>query len=346
MSAVALSAPSLTITLPPPSVALGGGKTFDIAKTADLIIKNSNGSPATAKKLTDALAKGQGTTIADALDRSVAARLRDDGALKNGGSGNPVEEGKALSHFSQILTASPKMPNTKGLTEAQKFDVYASVVEAWGNSEARTDLKDSATNGERVVVALRQETSTLANRGLGVYDDRMVVVWKDRDGTPHAKEFSGNTDPSAQYDARAGDSTKRIAASPGYEDVKQRISGGIRKIEGNDINKDGVRELGRLVPGTYKYQEKPTDFAGSRAFQVSTTQITRRDVNGDGRFNKADGNNIDTSGAGTTMYIHKGGRGGNTGSAGCQTVNPDVYQNFLNVVGNLKDFNYVLVNSK
>lgn len=107
-----------------------------------------------------------------------------------------------------------------------------------------------------------------------------------------------------------------------------------------------------MVEGTYKYYEKSGGFLGARAFQVKVTQVAERDVNGDGMIDRKDGNNIDRTGAETSMYIHRGGSGlnksENTFSAGCQTVHGSQYQEFLSSLGNApkSGFNYVLVNAQ
>lgn len=93
----------------------------------------------------------------------------------------------------------PKLPDTKGMSESQLYDVYAKYVESNGSDEAKTALK----NGDQVIIALRMVTNTRENQGKGVYDDRIVVVWQDlKPARKHAGEFIANTEPSAQYEQR------------------------------------------------------------------------------------------------------------------------------------------------
>ncbi|WP_017167811.1 hypothetical protein [Xanthomonas phaseoli] len=164
------------------------------------------------------------------------------------------------------------------LSDAQRYEVYASIVQVRGNEAAREAL---SRPNERVVLGLRQENSTLAamqdrahagslrsddpatpaineaQGGTGVYNDRLVVLWKDADGTRHTQVAQqANTEPTAQYDHHAGNTGRRpraeggmenrtFAPSPGFESITRP-----RKIEGEDVNADGIRDLGRLSEGT------------------------------------------------------------------------------------------------
>ena len=188
---------------------------------------------------------------------------------------------------------------------------FAAVITDHGSAQARADL----AAGRRVMVAVRQDTSTAANGGQGSYDDRMALVWRQADGTYAARTFTGNTDPAGKYAAR------------GY---------------GQDINGDGRKELGRLVEGNYRYELQSGNFAGNRFFRATETQVARRDSNHDGNFTAADG--LDRTGAGRSMLIHQGGNG-STGSAGCQTLRPGDYNALLAGLGRQTSFSYVLVNA-
>ena len=325
--------------LPPPTGPL------DVADTARLIVQLSRGSPTVASQLVDAYTMRQPAALRDAVERSVAAQLRDDGTLRLPAVRGSVAEGAALRRFDNVLSAAPAVPVTTGLSDGQKFDVYASIVRIDGTQPAQDALRNAASNGEPTVLALRNETSTLANRGRGDYDDRIVVLRRDRDGTPHVHEFAGNTEPGAQYDARAGRQGR--PAAPGYENVRANP-----REYGTDLNRDGQRDLGRLMEGTYRY-ERRAPYNGNVAFETVGAQRAERDVNGDGRFNTADaaanrlnGRRSETGDFG--MYIHQGGVSG-TESAGCQTIagrNSADYGRFLGAIGRNDIFNYVLVNAR
>ncbi|MEO7253286.1 MAG: hypothetical protein ABIZ64_03490 [Casimicrobium sp.] len=136
-----------------------------------------------------------------------------------------------------------------------------------------------------------------------------------------------------------------------------------KKNEGMDADGDGILDAGRLVQGTYQYTEKPGGHLGARAFRVGSrikkgkksvfvegpTQVVERDTDGDGLFTSADPSRIDRTGAGTTMYIHRGGSDAvgtvNTWSAGCQTIPKNRYSIFLSHIPVNATFYYVLINA-
>jgi hypothetical protein len=221
---------------------------------------------------------------------------------------------------------------------------YASIAYAYGNVSAQKALR----RGDLVLLALRRSSSTLANKGLGSYDDTVVVL-KGLGETRFAACYPICTEPGAQYSARAaslgndkkGHSLGRV--DPRYAGVTYK------KTDGEDINKDGIKDAGRLVEGTYLYYEKAGGYLGGRAFQVKTTQVAERDTDGDGYFNANDPSRIDATGAQTSMYIHRGGEDTaatpNTWSAGCQTIPKNRYGDFLGNIPKSASFNYVLVNA-
>jgi hypothetical protein len=335
-------ASSVTVRLSPPTPAPTGP--LNVGDTAREIVRLSNGSPALASRLIDAYTARQPADLRDAVERSVAAQLRDNQILSSPAVRGTVSEGAALRRFDAVLSANPAVPVTTGLTDAQKFDVYASIVEVHGDAVARRDLADSAHNGLPTMVALRNETSTLANRGQGVYDDRMIVLSRDRDGTPHVLEVTGNTEPTAQYDARAG--RRGDPAEPGYENVVARA-----KIEGSDINGDGLRDLGRLAAGSYRMTQtthnNPASAGTNESFRPTAASIdnrlrVERDTNGDGVFSRRN-DELNAS-----FKIHSGSRL-NTDSAGCQTIKPGDYQNVMNALNRSAanpSFSYVLVTAR
>ncbi|SEM38204.1 hypothetical protein SAMN04515666_110216 [Bosea lupini] len=217
-------------------------------------------------------------------------------------------------------------------TPKQEFDSYSAIFWRFGSTDARFDQRF----GRLVLLALRKESSTIANRGKGSYDD-LVVVMRRTGRFRELASFPICTEPGAQYSQRASGGDAR------YKGVK------FSKADGVDINKDGIKDAGRLTEGTYQYFEKKGGFLGDRAFQVKSTQVAERDTDGDGRFTQDDKSRIDPSGAGTSMYIHRGGADNvlepNTWSAGCQTIPKNRYPTFLKAVGTPGAFYYVLVNA-
>ena len=217
-------------------------------------------------------------------------------------------------------------------TPKQAFDSNSAIFWRFGSTDARFDQRF----GRLVLLALRKESSTIANRGKGSYDD-LVVVMRRTGRFRELTTFPICTEPGAQYSQRASGGDAR------YKGVA------FKKADGVDINKDGIKDAGRLTEGTYQYFEKKGGFLGDRAFQVKTTQVAERDTDGDGRFTQDDKSRIDPSGAGTSMDIHRGGAvyvlEPNTWSAGCQTIPKNRYPTFLKAVGTPGAFYYVLVNA-
>ncbi len=227
---------------------------------------------------------------------------------------------------------NPKFPST--------YTYYATIVALYGSSDAQKALQ----NGKLVLLGLRKQSSTLANKGRGSYDDQIIVLKGLKEArTVHV--FPACTEPGAQYSQRAKPHDPRytVKLDPRYAAVKYR------KTQGVDINNDNIKDAGRLIEGTYKYFERNKHYLGARAFEVKKTQVAERDTDGDGFFTKKDPRRIDKTGAGTSMYIHRGGADNvkepNTWSAGCQTIPKNVYNNFLKAVGTPHSgFYYVLVN--
>lgn len=296
----------------------------------------------------DALRQDQELVVQESLDRFVAVRARERLAALEApaaiAAGDVERVGASIERV-RSASSAPRFPaeeETTSLSQTQQHDVYASIVVSRGNQAARDSLD---TNNERVILGLRRETNTTVNHGIGEYNDRLVVIWKDRQGARHACEFSrANTEPSAQYDHHGGsDGTRRYAdggvaprlgRSPGFEEVSRR------KIEGDDVNRDGVRDLGRLGEGTTEMlaTTHPT-YRGGRAngneFALRPTAESvaagagrvQRDSNADGWFTAADVNGVQD--LNNTFKIHRGNGGGNTDSAGCQTISGTQYDEFI-----------------
>lgn len=207
--------------------------------------------------------------VQEVVDRDVAVGARAELEQLRGSGVLRGEPGWALAlERLQQATRPPRIPaydgrdpdapnELAGLSDAQVYDVYASMVASRGSQAA----SDALEAGDSVLIGLRRETSTLASmdahgrRGTGVYDDHIVVLRKDSNGEHHwFIADRASTEPTAQYDHHSGSDGRRrtsagryvdrLDAAPGYEDVRRR------KIEGEDVNADSVGDLGRLGEGT------------------------------------------------------------------------------------------------
>lgn len=190
-------------------------------------------------------------------------------------------------------TGPTQVRDTAGMSEAQRYDYYAQLAQQNGG-RVRTGP------GERNIVGLRNPTDADANGGNGRYDDRMVMFWQDANGTKHAREYQGNTEPSARYRGRMGE----------------------------DANGDGRLDQGRLPSGYYEFRTGSSSRLGRILRPVEDYRV-ERDTNNDGVFGNDRGA---TSRGGNSMFFHAGGSS-ITGSAGCQTLPPSEFNRFWRDLG-------------
>lgn len=326
---------------------------FNIRTSADGIVHLlQEGQGSVALQQLQRLREGKPLVVQEAMDRYVAA-LAPQQLQSLRASGVDPETASALDRL-DAAKAAPRLPaqdksaggmDEVPLTTAQRHDVYASMVYTRGNEAARAALE----RGDRVILGLRDENSTLATMnsrdepsvarqddpataavdesraGRGVYNDRMVVLWQGESGKRGVVEANrANTEPTALYDehARPGN-----AQGEAYRHVS-----GWRKAEGDDVDGDGIRDLGRLREGTMEMKRTTHGTDNHTAFRPTETAVTngagqvQRDTNADGRFDGTDVNGIQD--LNDTFKIHRGSRGA-TDSAGCQTIHPDDYSTFM-----------------
>src|SRR5690606_26110575 len=172
---------------------------------------------------------GQRAVVNEALDRYVAAGLRAELPMLAQDPAHPAEHAQWVERLTQALgppripdySHSPDSPNELvGLTEAQKYAIYASIVEVRGNDVARDDLH---RDGHSVLLALRRETSILASpgpgrTGTGLYDDQIVALTRTTDG--EGRIFltgRASTEPTAQYSHQAGSDGNRPLGDSDFE---------------------------------------------------------------------------------------------------------------------------------
>ncbi|HVI60002.1 MAG TPA: XVIPCD domain-containing protein [Luteimonas sp.] len=301
--------------------------------------------------------EGERPVVREAIDRYVAASVQSELPLAG-----DAECAQMLQRLREAGGA-PRFPTESelaGVAESQKFDIYASIVAVRGNALA----SESLSQGRRVILGLRQENSTLATAdnpetigvdeslvasGKGVYDDRIVVLWRDAGGARHVFEAKqANTEPTAQYDHHAGSDgsrpfadgsveRRRIARAEGFGEVSRR-----RKIEGEDADGDGMRDLGRLAEGTFtmvlgRHPNPIQRGEMDRALLPAPDEVVagrregrvQRDTNADGWFTAADAEGLQDLNA--SFKIHRGSRR-STDSAGCQTIQADEYTQFMDAV--------------
>ena len=299
---------------------------LDISAAADdvvALLQRQQAQPAAARW--EASRDAERLVVREALDRYVSARASVEIATLRAAETHEPTVARMLERM-RVASGPPRLPaedETRNLSEAQQYDVYASVIAVRGDTAAHEALLTQ----DRVILGLRQENRTTDISGQGDFNDRMVVVWRDADGRPHAREFhEANTEPSAQYDGHA----KTNPRSPGFAQVITRS-----KTEGADVNGDGVRDLGRLAEGTTEM--RGTTHPGNKGVPEFSLRPTlgaiaegarrvERDSNGDGWFDAGDPGGVQP--LNRTFKFHRGGER-NTYSAGCQTLRDDQFDAFL-----------------
>lgn len=342
---------------------------IDIRAAADRVIEHlQQGRGAEALRMLEQERAGERLVVQEALDRYVATGARVE--LDRMGGQQVPEMAYVLERLQQS-TRPPRMPEYNGrdanapndlvgLTQDQKFDVYASMVEVRGNRDAF----DALRNGDSVILGLRKETSTVAamddpripgahdrelRRGTGVYDDHIVVLRKDMDGSRHwFIADRASTEPTAQYDAHA-------RPAPGREDTVY-ASVQWRRPQGERANNDAIPDLGRMAEGSFEMLRSTHPARGNaNDFSLRPTpeqssaprnaDLVQRDTNGDGWFTQDDIDGLRP--LNNTFKIHAGSPH-NTDSAGCQTIHPGEYQAFISaVLGNHRQtrWQYVLTST-
>lgn len=194
------------------------------------------------------------------------------------------------------------------------------IVERYGDTEAVADFLAS----KKVLIGLRKNTN-VRKYLKGKYDDLLLVVDRQANGSVKLLRFPLNTEPAGEY----------------------AFYGANKKKYGPDLNGDGKRELGRLVPGTYHYSLEPGMFLGGVYYRARDVQTAERDINQDGTFDLNDGPlRVDSTTTKRSMLFHRGGAEGvATWSSGCQTVPKNRWSAFLAALAGQKQFSYILINA-
>jgi hypothetical protein len=175
-------------------------------------------------------------------------------------------------------------------------------------------------------------------------------------------DFTANTEPSAFYEEPAM-YVKQIRSEKTGKMIQVKVADKIigpdgheinshpkKKREGHDVNNDGRRDLGRLIPGTYKFYWGDK-YISAAALRPLGKQTVERDVNHDGVFNHGDiwhtdqGDVVIETGDNFGMLFHIGNRS-STASSGCQTLPPIEHSRFFNTLKRQHLYYYVLVTLK
>ncbi len=247
---------------------------------------------------------------------SLADQGNFDGITRriNGGYNGKADRDRIFAAASDVLRDSHGAPSTgqledpapAGRAAAPQDTVNMSTEEKYNHYRQLIESRGGTVNdgpGQRSLVGIRNE-----DHNNNSYDDTMAVIWRDEAGNPHVREFPANMESISRYQGRYG----------------------------NDVNGDGRRDLATLAEGTYTFNKSSSSRYGNILRPANTTAVMR-DTDGDGR-----GDTLDRTGAGTSILFHRGGYN-DTGSAGCQTMPPDVFNDFWAALGNDSSVSYTVI---
>ena len=196
------------------------------------------------------------------------------------------------------------IPNTSGLSTAKRFAVYEKYINQFGDAQAKKDL----ASGKKVILSLRTDTPMSSGPYRGTYDDRIVVLSKDRTG-PHVTELLANTEPNRRWAEPANQSSKPV---------------------------------GRLADDQTIRYHKTWSSKFQNHLQPFGNPYAQRDLNRNYKFDKTD-KKYNGDWGGQLMYIHRAWST-DTGSQGCQTMEEGRFDTFWRSLGGQNDFSNVLVN--
>ncbi|MBX7099419.1 MAG: hypothetical protein K1X89_17020 [Myxococcaceae bacterium] len=202
-----------------------------------------------------------------------------------------------------VLEEKPGVPNTLGMTNDEKTQVYEKIF----LEKASPDAKAAYERGEKVLLGVRHDTPVYANDGRGEFDDKFVVLQKPHDGQPQlVKEYRACLDPNTQYGNGIRDNYD-VKGKP--ENMGQYST----YHEGGTFSDPSVDAYSRISGGqTIRMQTGPDGRLyppPGGGYQVDA------DLNGDGVFNDGFSKTNPKNG-----YELHGSAVGHTGSGGCVTV--------------------------
>ncbi len=117
-----------------------------------------------------------------------------------------------------------------------------------------------------------------------------------------------------------------------------------KKHLGQDVDGDGVIDLGRIPIGTYIFKKGTSKTYGNILMPTAPIRL-ERDSNHDGVFDAKDivKKSLEKNQYASDTYFHKGGGKNFTGSAGCQTLVAHEFTKFWKSLGQQSTFHYVLI---
>jgi LysM repeat protein len=203
-----------------------------------------------------------------------------------------------------------EVPDSK-LTAPRSLEEQAKLYDQY-MKHIPADKRETGTN-EINIVGLRHHN--IENKeGLRSYDDRFVALYKDKDGNKRAEVFEGATHP--------GQLTSKGAFT--------------------DVNEDGKADMAWIKPGTYGFHKGSNKHYGD-VLRPDGKIEAFRDTNNDGKIT---GKELSEEFTASAILFHPG-FDDRPKSAGCQTMAPDDFKRFMELVNldpdKRKQLNYTLV---
>jgi peptidoglycan hydrolase-like protein with peptidoglycan-binding domain len=193
-----------------------------------------------------------------------------------------------------------QLKTTRSLEEQAKlYDKYKDLIPEGKLKQGKNEMN---------IVGLRHHDIS-KNESLRAYDDRFLVMWKDDAGNKRVSVFEGATHTGQKY--VKGD---------------QREDGSY-KAKFTDVNQDGKSDIAFVKPGTYDFHMGKSSKYGEH-LRPDDNIAAWRDTNQDGKIT---GNEKNTNYEATAILFHKGGTKMPL-SVGCQTMHPDEFDNFMDLV--------------
>jgi hypothetical protein len=320
----------LSAALSPDSTASPQDKSDQSAAADALPVLPSNENAKADLPAADAAHAGQGGDQAD------APRELDTAALRQADPYYSSHYGDATASVDDRIKASMangRLPDTTGLSNTQKGELYSRMMldaakQFKGNAlyEGNDRVSQAFDDGEAVQFGLRQPTELSANNGRGLWDDHMVVLQKQPDGTVKVlAETNYTADPAGSYQ----DGEPR----PSYWGAGRGVATANAIPDQPKINGSTYGIIGRLHEGVYQYgwakvnsKFGPTVYTDDHGNSYNVLRPndnvpTDRYYNGTWNFDadSFNANRAHSSYSGQqTVYQHHG-YNNFTGSAACQT---------------------------
>ena len=245
-------------------------------------------------------------------DGILGPKTREAMARASGKSEADVDTPKAEVKGATPKTADavkdlgPKQVPDSQLSTPRSLEEQAKLYDKYSKLIPEGKLKEG-TN-EMNIAGLRHH-DVASSKNLQSYDDRFVVLYKDKAGNKRVQVFEGATHTGQKY--VRGD--KR-------ED-------GTYRAKFTDVSGDGRSDIAYIKPGTYDFHLGKSAKYGEH-LRPDRNIAAWRDTNQDGKIT---GKERDQNHTAQAILFHKGGTTAPV-SVGCQTMAPQEFDGFMELI--------------